>query len=305
MPCASVHLMLAGRVLRAWEQSPSTAPVSLRDPEHRAAFLGGALAPDAGFTPTTDRRFSEFSHYVAPGDLSRALLERARTEAEAAFAWGWATHVLGDVELHPVVGRAVGEFLHGDPEFRVNASEDVETHVSLEVGLDLQVLEAEGPALPVAPVRAWSGAGEGGRFLVGALEATYGVPWGPGGVLRDQRRSAWMMRSWPGALSLVSRSGDGSALGRLLGFSWHRAAAGTPLRGLLGPRRPPPWVLDQVMESAEGFAARFQAVAESGLVALGNRNLETGDETLPGQGHPATDAAWKALERAKEEAGAR
>jgi hypothetical protein len=305
MPCASVHLMLAGRVMRAWEASPSTAPIALRDPEHRAAFLGGALAPDAGFTPTTDRRISEFAHYVRPGDLSRTLLARARTGAEAAFAWGWATHVLGDVELHPVVGRAVGEVLHGDRDLRMNAADDVETHVSVEVGLDLQVLEAEGRALPSSPGRAWSGTGEGGRFLVGALEAGYGVPWERRSVLRDQRRAAWMMSSWPRALSVVARSGDGSALGRLVGFSRIRAAHGTPLKGLLGPRRPPPWVLDQVMERAEGFAVRFQAVAESGLAALGNRNLETGDETLPGQGHPATDAAWSALERAREEAGAR
>ncbi len=305
MPCASVHLMLAGRVLRAWEAAPSASPIPVGDPEHRVAFLGGALAPDAGFVPGTERRMSELAHYVSPGDLSRSLLARARTGPETAFALGWATHVMGDVELHPVVGRSVGEFLHGDRELRMNAADDVTTHVSLEVGLDLEVVEAEGRALPAVPGPDWWAEPAGGDFLLGALEATYGVRWPRGPLLRDLRRSAGMMRRWPTTLAVVARSGDGGVASRLLGMARARASQGSALRGLLGPRRPPRWVTDQVMACAAGFASRFQEAVEGGLAALGNRNLETGIETPPGSGHPATDAAWAALERVRTGGGER
>jgi hypothetical protein len=295
--------MLAGRVLRAWEAAPSTAAISVRDPEQRAAFLAGALAPDAGFVPGTYRLPSELAHYVAPGDLARTLLVRAHRDPERAFALGWATHVLGDVELHPVVGRAVGERLHGDRARRVDALADVATHVSLEVALDLEVLEAEGRALPAAPRRAWSAEAGGASFLAGALGATYGLGISAERIGRDQRRSAWFMRRWPWTLAVVRRGREGGRLARLMGLARERAAPRSAARGLLHPTRPPGWAVDEIMGGAAGFASRFQDAMEGEFVTLGNRNLETGEETPQGAGHAATDAAWEALERMRVQSG--
>jgi hypothetical protein len=304
MPCASVHLLLAGRVLDEWTRAPSTAPLPTGSGEFRRAFLSGALAPDAGFVPGTDRALSELAHYVRPGDLARAILGHAQTLEERAFALGWATHVLADVELHPLVGRAVGDRLFGDRERRVNTADDEATHVSLEVGLDLQVLDAEGPNLPEAPAVGWvQGAGEA-RLLLAALGSTYGLSWRPAPVVADQRRSAWMMRLWPRALRVVAHGGDGApgggrgsegALSRLLSLARGRATPKTAARGFLAPERPPAWVMESFWKGAEGFPVRFQEAVESGLATLGNRNLETGVEQPRGSGHPATDRAWARL----------
>jgi len=298
MPCANVHLMLAGRVLEGWERAPSTAPVPVRDPEVRAAFLSGALAPDAGFVPGTRRRMSEFAHYLSPGDLTRSLLAEATSDGERAFALGWASHVLGDVELHPLVGRAVGERLFGDRGVRVNTADDVTTHVSIEVGLDLAVGEAEGAALPKAPERSWVTA-PSARYLARALERTYQVAWTPSLLLRDQVRSGTMMRWWPSALSLVQRTGDGGVVARLLGCARALAPEGSAHRGFFRPERPAGWLVEAVQERAAGFADRFQQGVEDGMALLGNRNLETGEENPAGTGHPATDRAWADLEGAR------
>jgi hypothetical protein len=294
--------MLAGRVLEAWERAPSTSPIPIGEPAVRAAFLTGALAPDAGFVPGTKRRMSEFAHYVAPGDLTRALLAEAATPEERAFALGWATHVLGDVELHPLVGRAVGEHLFGDRSVRVNAADDVATHVSLEVGLDLAVGEAEGAALPEAPARTWVTA-PSARYLARALELTYEVGWQPRLLLRDQVRSGRMMRWWPTALGLVKRANDGGVVARLLGCARALAPEGSAHRGFFRPGRPVGWLLDEVQERAAGFADRFQRGMDDGMAMLGNRNLETGEENPPGSGHPATDRAWADLEAARGSGG--
>ncbi len=306
MPCASVHLLLAGRVLDAWTRAPSTAPFRVGTSEIRRAFLSGALAPDAGFVPGTDRGLSELAHYVRPGDLARAILGHARTQEERAFALGWATHVLADVELHPLVGRAVGERRFGDRNHRVNTADDEATHMSLEVGLDLCVLHAEGSRLPEAPAGGWvQGAGEA-RLLLAALQTTYGLSWRPEPVVADQRRSSWMMRLWPRALRVVAHGGSGAAgwgttgeghglLAHLLELVRARSAPGTAARGFLAPECPPPWVLERFWAGVEGFSARFQEAVESGLATLGNRNLETGVEQPRGSGHPATDRAWARL----------
>jgi len=302
MPCANVHLMLAGRVLEGWERAPSTAPVPVRDPEVRAAFLSGALAPDAGFVPGTRRRMSEFAHYLSPGDLTRSLLAEATSDGERAFALGWASHVLGDVELHPLVGRAVGERLFGDRGVRVNTADDVTTHVSIEVGLDLAVADAAGAALPAPPERAWVDP-PAARFLARSLERTYGVAWSPALLLRDQLRSGAMMRNWPRALSLVRRADEGGVVARLLGLARAVAPEGSAHRGFFRPETPARWLVEEVQERAAGFAARFQQGVEDNMATLGNRNLETGEENPPGSGHPATDRAWADLEAARGQGG--
>lgn len=302
MPCANVHLMLAGRVLEAWERTPSSSPVPVTAAPVRAAFLSGALAPDAGFVPGTRRQMSELAHYVLPGDLARRLLALASSDEERAFALGWATHVLADVELHPLVGCAVGERLFGDRDRRVNTADDVGTHVSIEVGLDVAVMDAEGSALPRAPARAWIDASSA-QYLARSLESTYELPWHSARLLRDQQRAAWQMRCWPTALGLVRPAGQGGIAARLLGMASSSAPPGSAARGFLAPEPPATWLLDGVMERAAGFAGRFQSGLEDGLASLGNRNLETGAENPLGSGHPATDRAWEGLLSARGKGG--
>lgn len=284
MPCATIHLMLAKRVLEDWEASTSPAPVPVGFPEVRQAFLHGALAPDIGFIPGTDRFLSELAHYHSPADLSRALLRRARGVVDEAFAWGWATHVLGDVEIHPVVGRAVGEVLHGDRERRVDAADDVSAHVSVEVGLDMMFL-ASVPAIPRPPSALHAG-GSGLELLRSAIHDVYGLHWHPGQLMRDHRQAVRLTRWWPWALRT-----PGLAPPLLAG----RAPRGSAARGFLMPLRSPAWVVRKVSEVVDGFAERFREVVESGMRTLENRNLETGGMAGSGLGHSASDAVERRL----------
>ncbi len=202
MPCATIHLLLADRALETWCRHPASAPLEAARPEIRAAFIHGALAPDMGFIPGVDRFVSELAHYVRPAALARAVKHLAETPLDEAFAWGWATHLLGDIEIHPIVGRAVGERLYGDRERRVDAGEDVATHVSSEVGLDIAFL-AGNPEVSKPPDQPHFNRSRI-RHFASALTRASGIPWDATALLCGHRTAVRLSRYWPGALTALS-----------------------------------------------------------------------------------------------------
>ncbi len=314
MPCATVHMLLAREVMEAWDDDPRRAPVRLDRPGVWNAFLHGAMAPDMGFVPGTERLLSEAVHYLRPADLTRELLARSRSELEEAFAWGWAAHVVGDVRIHPLVGRAVGERLFGDRSRRVDAAFDVETHVSLEVGLDVALLRGE-QGVPAPAGGTFLRDSRSAEPLLRALAATYEVEWHRRRVIRDHARAAWMTRWWPRALSLLSLRPPGPPGGGKPTSGSDPASApgtglltrglrkgippGTAARGFLGPEAPRGWFLDAVRREIHEFRERFDLMVRSGLAELANLNLETGEPTGPGRGHPATDAVDRKLQQGR------
>ncbi len=287
---------------------PRRAPLSISDARIEEAFVHGALGPDVGFVPGTERLVSEFAHYLQPGDLLRDLIDRASTRTEAAFAWGWATHVLGDAFIHPIVGRAVGERLHGDPSVRVDAIEDTETHVSLEVGLDIALLRKSAPRLR-APRTPLFRSEADAEHLASSLESVYGIAWDIRGLVRDHRRAGWQVRWWPRAISrlpLHPAGGVGPAVGGR--FPGQPAAlvargitpSGSAQRGFFRPEAPRPWFLAEVREQIRAFPGAFQSWLARGLSEPSNPNLETGEPAGPGRGHPASDLAARKLALLKE-----
>jgi hypothetical protein len=291
MPCATIHLHLADRVFESWQRSPGLAPFTPDRPGIREAFLHGALAPDMGFVPGVDRFLSELSHYHSSGDLCRTLLGSAGSEEQTAFAWGWITHVMGDVALHPLVGRACGERLLGDRDRRLNAAEDLPTHVGMEVGLDIVFLERE-PTIslpPTTPVLTPKGVGH----VTGALKRTYGIAWTPERVLADHRRAVHLTAWWPHALRRIARGSrlTRAAVGSLRSFAGPRSA----LAGFLRPIRPPQWIIDEVTEYARDFPERVQEQLESGLASIRNMNLETGTDERDSEDHPGQAEARQRL----------
>lgn len=310
MPCATVHLLTAERTLERWRDRPADAPFALDEPGAVEAFRHGNLAPDMGFIPGVDRFASELAHYHSPADLARALLSWSTGPREEAFAWGWAAHVLSDVELHPLVGRAVGERLHGDRDRRVDALEDEATHVSLEVGLDAVFL-LRNPGLRPPPRRPHFDL-PGLRHLSRALEGTYGLTWNEPRLLSGHRRATRLTWLWPRALRILAAGrplADGGVRGGLLrtpasglvSFLRRRAAPGSATRGFFAPERPPEWVIRRMDEGIRSFPERFQEVVNDRLRGLENRNLETGGPAGAGLGHAASDrAARKLAERTKE-----
>ena len=130
MPSVSLHLVLADRVLAELRRGARTAPFPPAAPECVNAFYPGALGPDLGYMPGGHRPLSELAHRVRTADLARALVETARSPVERAFSWGWVTHVLADVAVHPLVGLGVGEVVHGDRSVFVDAAAAPAVHGS-------------------------------------------------------------------------------------------------------------------------------------------------------------------------------
>ena len=302
MPCATVHMAVAGRVLGMWRDTPARAPVSLSRPGVEEAFLHGAMAPDMGFIPGTHRLVSELAHYVRPGDLARALLRTAGSAQEEAFAWGWASHLAADVAIHPLVGYAVGERLFGDRSRRVDAMEDVGTHVSLEVGLDMTILRLE-REVPRPPARPHFPAAGRVRHLARALAETYDLEWDPSSLTQHHVRATRLTHFWPRTISLLplqpalppGAPPPRSLLGRLSRTTGRKDA----LAGFLRPEAPRPWFVEAVREGIDAVAAAFPSLVDSGLGGVANPNLETGKESREGSGHPATDLANQRLRDAQ------
>lgn len=315
MPCATIHMLTAGRVLGAWERRPDRAPFPVDRPGLRRAFLLGAMGPDIGFVPGVDRLVSELAHYVSSADLARHILYAASTPEQSAYAWGWSTHHVTDVEIHPLVGRACGEHLLGDRSVRLNSSDDLETHVAMEVGLDLLFLR-EDPEIPTPP----SGPGfdrSGLGFLARALEETYRIPWEVEELHASHRAAVARTARWPSAVLLLGRSlglGDAGDDGRgplhsVLGWTLGGAARvipyGTAASGFLKPLSPPAWLVRRVREVADRFAERFQEHVEDRLAGLENRNLETGRaENAPVEHPDSARARMRLRELQKAHGGA-
>lgn len=312
MPCATIHMLTAGEVLRRWDERPGLAPFSVKRRALRRSFLLGAMGPDMGFVPGVDRFVSELAHYVDSAELARRLLAEAGNPAETAFAWGWATHHVTDVEIHPLVGRACGERLHGDRSLRLNSSDDLRTHVAMEVGLDLVFLR-ERKDLPRPPSSAPMGP-SAGPFLARALEGVYGLSWDPRGLARSFRNAATRTSWWPRLLGILGRAyaatGDRTAppatarlfrgaLGALA-----RVVPSEPAAGLLRPIAPPAWMLERVRTVARGFPERFQELVEGRLAALENRNLETGKHQDDPVDHPDSRRTLERLRALRDEGAA-
>ncbi len=290
MPCATVHLLVARETLKVWEGA-KTRPFELTSGT-RAAFIHGSLAPDVGFIPGVDRFVSELAHYHRPADLCRALLNLSATEEDVAFSWGWLAHVLGDVALHPMVGRAVGEQVHGDRSRRMNAAEHLPAHVAMEVGLDI-VLLTRHDDIPPPPTSPYFDADSIGLMRAG-LEQAYGLQWSNEQLLHDHRTAVSRTRPWPLALRTL----------RGLSKGWRRpmvapigAVALSPLRwlsgsqsaisGFLQPRRPPDWLVGSIERGAVRLSQALEQLNRTGLDQLENRNLETGEiQPESGDLHP-------------------
>lgn len=309
MPCATIHLLIADRLVEGWRIGSVPSPIDVGRRDIRRAFLHGSLAPDMGFLPGVDRLVSELAHYVRPVELTRALLSQARNPVDEAFAWGWAAHVLGDVWIHPVVGRAVGERLHGDRDRRMDAAEDTATHVAVEVGLDTAFL-LKNPGVSRPPAKSHFDRVRI-HHLADALARTYGVPWDAASLLRGHRRAVAMTRWWPRALRSLAlgrpsewtppEAGTGGGARRLrvtapLLWAGRRVTRpGTAARGFFTAPPPPSWMVKEVEAAIGEFPDRFHEIVPDRLGSAPDQNLETGGPAGSGLGHPASDDAERKL----------
>lgn len=287
VPAVNVHLALADRVLEAWRKGVAPAPFDVADPRTVNAFYNGAFGPDLGYFPGGERVLSELSHGVAPGALCRRLLAGARTEAERAFAHGWATHVLGDQLIHPLVGLGVGEVLTGRRDLFVSGKADQVTHIRVEIGLDA-FFALRNPSFRerrLTPVFDTSSI----AYLEDAYRSTYGLSVSRTILLRCHEGVSDVARI---ALPVIAAIGTGvfhrslrrrarrvlSGAAEALRRRWGRE----PLSlATMTPFRPRPWLLRRVRAIETSFGERFLDLAEGDYAALPDRDMESGAPAYP------------------------
>lgn len=306
MPGCAVHLLLATRALERWRGGQGVPPFPISDAGCAGAFHAGCLGPDIGYYPGCDPMLAHLAHYLSAVDLVRALVRRAPDDRSRAFAWGWATHVLADVWIHPLVNRGVGR-LHGrgGPE-GLTYAEDPVLHIRVELGLDAYYAGTGEwpmrirPTFPLEP--------GGVDFVAEAYDETYRIrldrrrlrasfrtaslllP----GMLAYERWLAPAMRRDAGGRGPLPPSG--AALAMLGAASW-LLPNGSAVRGLLRPCPPPAKLIDEVESVMAQFAARFHLHSERGLVDLPPLNLDTGMEEGDDPEYPLSLSALRSLER--------
>lgn len=291
MPSVSLHLALADRVLERWQLTPETAPFDPWDADAVRAFHHGAIGPDLGYFPGGERLLSDLAHRVRSVDLTRSLIHAARSSTERAFSWGWVTHVLADRAIHPLVGRGVGEVVHGDPDRFVGGYHEPGVHLRVEIGLDVDCRQryATPPVGRMAPVFDRRSI----RFLSEVYGTVYGIEFGTRPFLTSHRATA---RASRGALLLtdllarlhlpdppprttrVVRWALQSAQDQLA----TRRAVATLTLAILNPIAPSGWLLEAVDAEVRAFPALFQEHFDTGLEGLENFDLDTGQTDLPG-----------------------
>ena len=285
MPSVTLHLVLADRVLERWLDTPQEAPFDPNHPSNTNAFFQGAFGPDLGYFPGGYPLLSELSHFVQSGDLARALLHRAHTPAERAFAWGWVTHVLADQQVHPLVGRAVGEFLYGDRNLFADGARHPAAHVQVETGLDafFSGMFPNVRGRRMAPVFDVESIG----FLQGAYRDVYGITVDSSVFLASHlavaRKSCQGLMTI-GVLSAASTVHSDSAPGASARWLARKVLAIVKLglgrhplaKAFLSPTPPAEWLIEGVEKVLEGFPDAFDQHYRTGLRELENFNLDTG-----------------------------
>lgn len=177
MPQPALHLLLADDVLRHWRARAEVAPFAAAEDAVANAFRHGCLGPDYGLFPGGDARLAAISHRGRTGDLLRAVLDLARTPPQRAFAWGWLTHALADVAIHPLINRAAAA--HAGGAYRLA------DHVRVEVGVDVHFSwqHATLRALRLRPAFDRSGI----AFIADAVRRTHGYEVTTSQLMRMQR----------------------------------------------------------------------------------------------------------------------
>lgn len=307
MPNVTLHLVLAGRVLDRWRTvAPGRAPFDPADPSLRTAFYQGSWGPDLGYFPGGHPFLSDLAHYVRTGELTRTLVRSARTPTERAFAQGWLTHVLADQAIHPIIGSAVHERVHGDRDGFVPAVDAKPTHVRLEVGLDARYSHRHPELGRFRPEPVFDRGSI--RWLAEAYRSVYGLE-----IDRDLFLSSHHAATRMGARALLTVGGLGAALhdglpgpavatGRWVLRQALRATLDALQREVwmlifLNPIPAGGWLLEETERVVEGFPDRFGRAVEGGLDGLPDYNLDSGEVEGDAPRHPWTIRTRRVLER--------
>lgn len=313
MPNVLVHTLFAERTLEHWRETRA-APFNAADQRCRDAFVHGALGPDIGYFPGGDAILSELAHRLRTGSMASRLLASARTGIEIAFAWGWVTHMLADVRLHPFVNEAAASAAGAERapvrSYWNGSRSPVDfAHLRIEVGLDIVFLlrnPATGQRL--RPVFTTCGL----NVLAAAFEDVYGPVTTP----RELHAAHMSVAHWHGCLIPLMRwmsadwSEDGSGPARMVapllrsgdGRLLRYLGAGPVAAAFVSPLRPPTALVDRVLFELQELPRRIEEVRES-PESLPDLDMEDGAPILESSPKPSaarTMAALQARTRERE-----
>ncbi len=281
MPGFIVHTLLGDRILGPGPDGPPATdlPFPVNDAGLRAAFLTGCVGPDMGMHPGGDVLFSDLAHYVRSGELARALVREARTDADRAFAWGWAAHVLADALIHPLVNVAAGDARGVGP---LTYADDPWLHIAVEFGADGDYFahwrERGLTRLPPPPPTT-------ADHLGLAYHVVYGPAVGAGAVRRSL--AAWarwhpfaVAAAGAAAENLYGRRGGRHGLygacRRAVRSYTGAFARRSPLHAVTHPLKPSVRAAGLIETAVQEFPEHFRELLRGGLDSLPDYNLDTG-----------------------------
>ncbi|HEU5210907.1 MAG TPA: zinc dependent phospholipase C family protein [Longimicrobiales bacterium] len=282
MPQPGLHLLLADEALTRWKPAGAVAqtltelPFDSSAPAARNAFLHGALAPDMGFFPGGPQPLSEVVHEEGSSRMLRALLERAQTAEQRAYAWGWLTHVLADVLLHPIVNAGADEL--AEARGVTETADWLVAHVQIEVGLDATHLQRGvhrrlrlEPALDERSI----------EFVADAFADVYDLHWSPVRLAAVHRNVTRFTNACLPFVAMVGRSARADRNGgsfwtptRHLLARWVGRRA--PAHGFLVPILPTRDLLHRVAHARRIFHTTLDSLLARGVGDLPDYDLDRG-----------------------------
>jgi hypothetical protein len=285
MPGTVVHCWLALDTLDHWERA-GDVPFSANGEECRQGFLNGCMGPDMGLFPGSEPFATDLAHHIDSGELARNLVRSAQTDVQKAYAWGWFSHILADVILHPVINRGAGSWRHGDSSKAIPPGDDERAHRVVEMGLDAFWCHqhARDRRLDFRPVFDERNI----EFLVLTFEATYGFRFSARALLASHKACARYNRM----LYLLGRihgarlSEESVPLDCMHHYVFHylpaRIASGMFRRDsvtydLTHSIRPEPWLLEEVSDKLQHYFPRFHDGFRSRLEGFPNYDLHLGE----------------------------
>jgi len=300
MPGVTLHFVLADQIIDYWRSSRGDRPFDVDDPTLLNAFFHGAIGPDLGYFPGGDRFLSELSHCVRTGVLTRTLVASARTPIERAFAWGWLTHVIADREIHPLIGRAVGEHVRGSRRAFVDGASDPLHHLRVELGLDCWYAARHPRARTIRLTPVFDH--DSIAYLREAYQSTYGVAIPDDTFLRSHQitgRRAGQSLATLWIIGALMR--DRAWKVTIPGMRWMLCAGHhfALLRGIslayLTPIDPAKWLLRSVAVAVARHRSLFLESYRGGVEELADVNLDTGRLITCEPKHAGTLAARRTL----------
>jgi len=283
MPNVTLHLLLAEKTLADWAQEPARSPFPVDDPLLVESFRQGSLGPDLGYFPGGERLLSDLAHGFRSGDLTRSLLQTARTPLESAFAWGWATHVLADRLIHPTVGRALGEYRTGDSRVFIAGEEDTPGHVKVETGLDAWIsgMNPELRKVRFTPIFDDLSI----QFLSRAYGQVHRLSHDPARLLLSYRNLIRMAGRALASIAYMSGSGDlrrrrSGLLRGLASWTDRTRCPGATALAFFTPISPAEWLREEVSAVIRRFPREVARVRSDPASALPNVNLDTAQPDL-------------------------